>query len=733
VPPASCRCATARWSSDWAHVSAITSGSAPAGVALDGRVRARRGLSRLVGVVVTVAAAIGGAALGIAGAVAIGEPESWVAAGAVVAWAAGAIVLGVRVRDGAVPALVAAVALFGGVALLLTDPDAIDGVGADWRAVTLGVLGGVLGHLAIALPDGVVSGRRWLTVAAVYAIGGGIAVALVQDAPHVGRAAVALGSLALVAVAAPAIVHRCRDAGAIERSQLQWIGCAAVVAVTLTALAAALSDLTGWPEHVPAVAAAVSAAMPAALVLATFPRALAYAPGSLVHTIVVSGMVLLATITYLVIVVGFDGAPTDDERATIGLSLLAAALIAVVALPVRRRLEVFANQRVYGERESPDTALHTFAHRMSRAVPMDELLRQLAESLCKSMDLRRAEVWTGSDGLFDLAVSVPARTAARISLGPEEQSVAARAQVSGNAWLDVWVPGLLEGRADQVLRVAPVAHLGELLGFIVVEQGTDEATFDEDHDRALFDVARQLGLALHNVSLDTALQASLDELQVRNTELVASRARIVSAADESRRRIERNLHDGAQQHLVAMAVKLGLTRQLVEADPGKVADLLVELRADVQVTLGELRELAHGIYPPLLRSRGLPEALTAAANRAVLPTTVLTDELPRFDPDVEAAAYFCCLEAVQNAGKHAGGGALVTIALDHVDGALTFEVIDDGAGFDRESVVEGDGFVNMADRVGAWGGTLTVTSEPGAGTRVRGAIPAEPLPPGGGA
>ncbi len=181
-------------------------------------------------------------------------------------------------------------------------------------------------------------------------------------------------------------MRRCRDATVVERSQLQWAGCAVVVVVALTALAAALSELTDWPGHVPTVAAAASVALPAALVLATFPRTLPHAASALVHTIVVSGMVLLATATYVVIVLGFDGAPTDDERTTLGLSLVAAALIAVVALPVRRRLEVFANQRVYGEREAPDMALQTFAHRMSRAVPMDELLRQLAESLCKSMD-----------------------------------------------------------------------------------------------------------------------------------------------------------------------------------------------------------------------------------------------------------------------------------------------------------------------------------------------------------
>ena len=155
---------------------------------------------------------------------------------------------------------------------------------------------------------------------------------------------------------------------------------------------------------------------------------------------------------------------------------------------------------------------------------------------------------------------------------------------------------------------------------------------------------------MHNSRLDTALQASLDDLRVANDQLSASRARIVAAADQSRRKIERDLHDGAQQHLVALAVKLGLARQLVEADPAAVATLLEELRGDAQATLTELRELAHGIYPPLLMDRGLPEALRAAANRAVLPTEVVAD-VGRYDSEVEAAVYFCCLEAMQNAGK----------------------------------------------------------------------------------
>ena len=173
------------------------------------------------------------------------------------------------------------------------------------------------------------------------------------------------------------------------------------------------------------------------------------------------------------------------------------------------------------------------------------------------------------------------------------------------------------------------------------------------------------------------LQASLDELRQRNLELRASRARIVAASDQSRRQIERNLHDGAQQHLVAMAVKIGLARRMLGSDPTTADAMLEELRSDVQDTLTELRELAHGIYPPLLRDRGLLEALQTAANRASLPTTVDADGTGRYAEGVETAVYFCCLEAMQNAGKHAGEGAELTVkvSVDASDGACPASVL----------------------------------------------------------
>jgi signal transduction histidine kinase len=302
-----------------------------------------------------------------------------------------------------------------------------------------------------------------------------------------------------------------------------------------------------------------------------------------------------------------------------------------------------------------------------------------------------------------------------------------RARIGGPSWTAVWLPTLTQpGNED--LRVVPVAHLGELLGLIVVRRGPDSEPYTEDDERALVEVARQLGLALHNVRLDSALQASLAELAERNEELQASRLRIVTAADSSRRAIERNLHDGAQQHLVALAVKLGLARSIAEdGDTDTVLGLLEDLRADVQTTIGELRELAHGIYPPLLRDRGLGEALRTAATRSPLPCSVDVDLPGRYAEEIETAAYFCCLEAMQNAGKYAGEGASITVHLEGTIDTLCCSLSDDGAGFDASTAVYGNGFLNMQDRLGAIGGELTVESAPGHGTTVRASIPAQPL------
>jgi signal transduction histidine kinase len=260
------------------------------------------------------------------------------------------------------------------------------------------------------------------------------------------------------------------------------------------------------------------------------------------------------------------------------------------------------------------------------------------------------------------------------------------------------------------------------LGAIVVERPADGDLFSEEDDRVLTELARQVGLALYNVQLDSALQASLDEVRRQAEELRASRARIVATADAERRKIERNLHDGAQQHLVALAVNLRLARDIVTDDPASVVEMLDALAAEVKDTIQELRDLAHGIYPPLLLDSGVVEALRAAASRSPLAVEVTADGVSRYPTEVEAAVYFCCLEALQNASKHAPE-AHVAVRLWEESGGLLFTVIDDGPGFDAAVAQRGHGYTNMSDRLGAIGGTVRWESQPGSGATVRGSVP----------
>ncbi|HEX5096214.1 MAG TPA: histidine kinase, partial [Acidimicrobiia bacterium] len=553
----------------------------------------------------------------------------------------------------------------------------------------------------------------------------GVVAALALGNEDAALRVVLLVESAVVGVVAfGGFVSRYQRVGAAYRARMQWLGWGITVAGALALVVWVLHMLLEWPEIAPELAIGATLFIPLSIALASIDSLALRVDKLLTRTVEAGGIVLMVGAIYLVVVLGFGDSPSSSERRVLGLSMVAGAVAALCYGPARARLSEFANRRVYGERQAPDEPIQTFGARMSRAIPLEELLLQLAESCKKSMQLVAAEVWTGTGGVLELAASVPYRDAERIRMSIDEVTVVARAHVSGNAWAQVWLPGILQHHGGRLVRVAPLAHSGELLGVILCARAGDDTPFTDEEDRVLTELARQVGLALHNSRLDTALQASLDDLRVANEELRASRSRIVVASDESRRQIERNLHDGAQQHLVALAVKLGLAKQLLASDPSVVEPMLDELRADAQETLTQLRELAHGIYPPLLIDRGIGEALRAAANRAVLPTQVRAD-VGRFAPEVEAAVYFCCLEAMQNAGKHAGENAHITITVTTEEGELRFVVADNGAGFDATSdAVRGHGFVNMADRVGAIGGVIDVKSAPGEGTCIAGRMPA---------
>ncbi len=518
--------------------------------------------------------------------------------------------------------------------------------------------------------------------------------------------------------------RRYRRAVGVERQRMQWFGWAVAVGIEMALVAGAVRILSGWPHDAGAILTAATLPVPVALAMGSSKRLIGRVDALLAHTVSLAGLSGVVVGVYLVIVLGLGRAPTDSERPMLGLSMLAAAVPALLYLPARERLARFSNRLVYGEREAPDQVLKTFGTRLSRAIPLDELLLQVAESLRKTLSLTTAEIWTGSEGRLARAVSLPDAPVTRLVLTADEEAVVARAGVSGPAWVNVWMAGLLQGREDCLLRVTPITHSGHLLGLIVAVRPPNGDTFKEEEERILNELARQVGLALHNVQLDSALQSTLDEVRRQAEELRASRARILAASDAARRQIERNLHDGAQQHLVALAVNLRLARQIAERDADTAKEMLEQLSHDLQDAVQELRSLAHGIYPPLLVDRGLPEALSAAGERSALPTQVVADGIGRYTPEIEAAVSFCCLEAMQNAGKHAGDGSTITVQVWEDAGALVFEVADDGAGFDPSTrSTPGAGFVNMGDRVGAIGGTVGVQSSPGVGTRVSGRIP----------
>jgi signal transduction histidine kinase len=583
-------------------------------------------------------------------------------------------------------------------------------------------------HLLLSLPQGRLGSRpRRVMAGTAYALAAALGLVLWGQRPDlptwplwlVGAAALALGL-------APANRRYVRSAG-LERQRLQWLGCALVVVVEATLVVAALRVLVDWPHHGVLVAGAVSALIPLSLGAGASTRLVTRVDQLLVHTVALTGLTGVVVAVYLVIVLGLGRVPSDAERSLLVLSMVASVVAVAVYLPARARLAEAANRLVYGAREAPDTVLRTFGSRLSRAIPMDELLLQLVESLRKTMALQAAEVWTGSSGTLVRSISVPDRAPDTLTLDPAELPVVARAGVSGPAWLAVWLPALLEGRAEAQLRVAPITHSGELLGLIVIERRGGGDAFGDEDERVLTELARQVGLALHNVALDSALQASLDEVRRQAEELQASRARIVATADAERRRIERNLHDGAQQHLVALAVNLRLARDFVGDDPETASAMLEELATSIRDTIAELRDLAHGIYPPLLMDSGLSEALRAAAGRSPLEVEVEADGLRRYPTEVEAAVYFCCLEALQNAAKHAPG-AEVRVSVGEDGNELCFEAVDNGPGFDPETQGRGHGFINMSDRLGAIGGTVSWDSAPGQGARVRGSVPVPPAP-----
>ncbi|MEO8422881.1 MAG: histidine kinase [Actinomycetota bacterium] len=489
-----------------------------------------------------------------------------------------------------------------------------------------------------------------------------------------------LALCALLAVAS--LVVRYRRSKDDERQQLRWlayVGVAAVVSLALAIVAAAL-----WSSSSSAAARSLSSALldltvavvlfgiPAACAIAIFRYHLYDLDLVIRKTVVVGAMALFITLIYALIV-GLGSQLFDSSV----LSFVAAAVLAVGFQPARDRARKLADRLVYGERATPYEVLADFSGRMGEAYAADDVLPRMAQVLAAGTGAEVAVVWLRLGDELHPSAMFPADSATP---------------------------------ADVPADAVDVVHQGEHLGSLSVTMPPSDP-MDPARHKLVEDLAAQAGLVLRNVRL-------IGELR-------ASRQRLVAAQDEERRRLERNLHDGAQQQLVALSIQLKLARTMLDRDPAKTGELLDGLQTTTGDAIEDLRDLARGIYPPLLADKGLPTALEAQSKKAAVPITVTADGVVRYSQEVEAAVYFSCLEAMNNIVKYADA-TCASVSLAQADGHLTFVVADDGRGFDPNETGYGTGLQGIADRLDAIGGTLAVVSRIGTGTTMTGTVPAAP-------
>ncbi len=462
------------------------------------------------------------------------------------------------------------------------------------------------------------------------------------------------------------LVVRFRRSSGDERQQLRWLSVVGAVALIGFVLAG-FQDRTGAPVWVGAVGWDVMllcfvVGIPAAVTIAILKYHL-YDIDLVIRKAVVFGLLAVFITGVYAAIVGLVSATFERQG-----SFIAAAALAILFAPARDRARKIADRLVYGKRATPYEVLAEFSDRVGEAYAAEDVLNRMAQVLMEG---------TGAVGARVL-----------LNVGGDQRAVAAVGE---------------EGDETEV----QVTHQGDDLGALAVSMPPSDP-MNPTRLRLVEDLAAQAGLVLRNVRL-------IEELK-------ASRQRLVAAQDEERRKLERNLHDGAQQQLVALAVKQRLLGHLIGRDDDKAKAMVGQLAGDTNDALENLRDLARGIYPPLLADRGLVAALEAQARKAAVPTAVDGNGIGRFGQDVEAAVYFSCLEALQNVAKYAGASR-ATIALSNGNGALRFTVSDDGTGFDTSRTSYGTGLQGIADRLAALSGDLQIRSAPGEGTSVTGIVP----------
>jgi signal transduction histidine kinase len=589
---------------------------------------------------------------------------------------------------------------------------------SEWLGNWVWGIGAVipLTFIPLLFPDGALPSRRWRPALwaasaglASFVVGSMFVPGVIADTSSVNPFgiggdtarsvfdAMRAGGLALVLLMTPvalaSLVVRFRRADRLEREQFRWLIYAAVLIIVAgiagSFITSSMRDPRAATDLQNAITSLSAAFVPVAIGIAILKYRLYDIDVVIRKTVVYAVLAAFITVVYAAVVVGI-GALVGTSN-SLALSVAATAIVAVAFQPVRERANRAANRVVYGRRSTPYEVLARFGERVASTYAADDVLPRIARVVGEATRAERVDVWLRVGDAWRQGASWPTEWDATAPVPPDGA-----------------------GSTD-------VRHGGELLGAIAVRKPANDPVTPSERG-LLADLAGQAGLVLSNARLTTELQARVDELGARTEELRHSRRRIVAAHDRERRALERNIHDGAQQHMVALAVKLRLARAAVTKDAAAGAEMVRALEIEVGDAIETMTSLALGIYPPVLEERGVAAALEAQAGLGRLRITVEADGFGRAPIETEAAIYFCCLEAMQNAAKYAEPTE-VTVRLWRRDGTVAFEVTDDGRGFDPATTPPGSGLRNMADRLAVLGGSIDVTSAPGHGTTVRGSLP----------
>jgi two-component system, NarL family, sensor kinase len=554
--------------------------------------------------------------------------------------------------------------------------------------------------LLLLFPDGRLPSPRWRPLVAVIGTGIALLIAAYMIAawpwhdqlidirqPPASRTlprllTVAGGSLLLAATVGSVVSLRLRwrRSDAVERQQVR------AVAVAGAAMALGLTALWPWQAIWVPVSMALIFGFLGTYTVAVLRFRLHDLDVAINRTVVASVLAAMVTVLYLGIVVGVGSVVGRSSQRPL-LPLLAAGLVAVLFEPARRRVRRLVDRWLYGRDADAYEVLSELAGQLRDAGATDTVPDRVADLLVRGTGAGGARITMTSDGA---------------------PLVLAEAGDVGGA------PSVLS---------APIVHDGEELGTVTLHARTG-SDLAPDAGTLVDDVAGTLGAVLRNALLTAELTAQVAELR-------RSRERLLTAHDEARKELERDLHDGAQARLVALRLQLGIASTRAAAlgateEATSLRQLLERLGEDTDAAIRSLRDLSRGLHPPVLESAGIAAALQAAVRGLPVAVVIEADQLGRAEPTVETAVYFCCLEALKNAASHAGARR-VRVTLGKDAGWVVFEVEDDGRGFDPATASRGRGLTNLEDRVHGLGGELRVDSAPGRGTRIRGQLPLQPL------